>query len=375
MFRNVTIFFGLLFNLWALKPDAQNMALYVSDAGNFDQPPWQILKFDVEGKNGEVFIDHHLAWPQDILFLEHEGIVLISNLNTGQIIKFDSETGAYIGVFAHVAGGPTRMKLGKDSLLYVLQWAGNGRVLRYNLNGTLADVFTSVGVQASIGMDWDVDGNLYVSSYSGKYIRKFDQTGKDLGLFANFGLLGPTNIWFTPSGQLMVMDFEGGVVQLYHYDGLYLGIAISNILNGEGVAFLPNGNMLLGSGGASSVREYTADGMYLKDFITPGALGLMTPNAVVLRTLKSTSTETLTSYDLNLFYPTTGNIFRTVNPALCNEISQIQVYHSSGSLACTIALDKDMMTWDASHFAPGAYYIVAQKKDGRRCRQQIIVQH
>ena len=78
-------------SLWA-----QNPSIYVSDAGNFNLPPWQILKFDVNGENGKVFIADHLAWPQDILFLEPDNVVLISNLNTGEILRFDASTGTYI---------------------------------------------------------------------------------------------------------------------------------------------------------------------------------------------------------------------------------------------------------------------------------------
>ncbi len=69
------------------------------------------------------------------------------------------------------------MKIGADSLLYVLQWSGNGKVRRYELDGTFVDDFTSVGVTQSIGIDWDNDGNLYVSSYGGDNVRKFDTNG------------------------------------------------------------------------------------------------------------------------------------------------------------------------------------------------------
>ena len=84
-------------------------------------PPWQILKFDANGENGQVFIDDHLAWPQDIVFLEDQNVVLISNLNTSEILRFNATTGQFMNTFASNIGGPTRMKIGSDSLLYVLQ--------------------------------------------------------------------------------------------------------------------------------------------------------------------------------------------------------------------------------------------------------------
>ncbi|MEL7425210.1 MAG: hypothetical protein AAFN81_19645, partial [Bacteroidota bacterium] len=132
-----TILFFLLF--CAFPAFSQNFSVYVSDAAGFNTPPWKILKFDENGDNPEVFINTNLGWPQDILFLEDQGIVLISNLTTGLINKHDAETGILAGVFASGIGGPTRMKIGADNLLYVLQWSGNGLVRRYELDGTFVD--------------------------------------------------------------------------------------------------------------------------------------------------------------------------------------------------------------------------------------------
>ena len=41
----------------------QAFEIYVSDAGNFQAPPWQILKFDANGENPEVFIDPFEGFP------------------------------------------------------------------------------------------------------------------------------------------------------------------------------------------------------------------------------------------------------------------------------------------------------------------------
>ncbi len=106
---------------------SQNIEIYVSDAGNFDKPPWQILKFDQDGKNPSVFINQNLNWPQDILFLEDSNQVLISNLGSGCITKHNATSGAFIENFACSINGPTRTKIGPDGLLYVLQWKGDGK--------------------------------------------------------------------------------------------------------------------------------------------------------------------------------------------------------------------------------------------------------
>lgn len=102
----------------------QEYDIYVSDAGKFNVEPWQILKFDQNGDNGEVFIPNsqgNLAWPQDILFLG-DSVVLISNLSNGRITKHNQEDGSFIEDFANGINGPTRMKIGADGYLYVLEW-------------------------------------------------------------------------------------------------------------------------------------------------------------------------------------------------------------------------------------------------------------
>jgi len=269
--------------LIACSAIAQDFAVYVSDAGSFSTPPWQILKFDSQGQNPEVFIDDNLNWPQDILFLEDENLVLISNLGSGRITRHDATTGEFISDFADSIGGPTRMKIGPDGLLYVLQWGGNGRVLRYRLDGTFVDEFTSRGVSQSIGLDWDADGNLYVSTYSGRLVRRFDADGEDLGVFISSNLAGPTNIWFDESGDLLVSDYNGTEVKRFDAAGQYVEDFIVGLSQSEGVDFLESGDILIGNGGDSSVKLFASDGTYIRDFVASRSGGLTTPNAVVIR--------------------------------------------------------------------------------------------
>ncbi|MBK7379491.1 MAG: T9SS type A sorting domain-containing protein [Ignavibacteriales bacterium] len=268
---------------------SQNIEIYVSDAGNFSNPPWKILKFDENGENPETFIDTVLAWPQDIVFLEDQQVVLISNLNTGSITKYNSTTGDYIENFATGIAGPTRMKIGTDSLLYVLQWSGNGKVKRYQLDGTFVDEFTSVGVPQSIGIDWDNNGNLYVSSYSGDNVRKFDANGNDLGLFVTSNLAGPTNIWFDDNGDLLVIDYNGTAVKRFDSTGVFVSNFITGLGQAEGVDFFSNGNILIGNGVTHSVKMFDSNGVYIEDFIPSGSGGLMNPNAVVIREINVSS--------------------------------------------------------------------------------------
>ena len=340
-FFRIVILLLTLILIFSSSALSQTTEIYVSDAAGFQNPPWKILKYDENGENPETFINTNLAWPQDIVFLEDQNVVLISNFTSGRITKYNSSTGAYIDNFATGIGGPTRMKIGADSLLYVLQWTGNGTVRRYELDGTFVDEFTSVSVPQSIGIDWDSSGNMYISSYNGKYVRKFDQNGNDLGLFATTNLAGPTNIWFNDNDDLLIIDYLGAAVKRFDTDGNYLNNFITGLGNAEGVGFFPNGNILIGNGATSSVKMFDSNGNYVEDFIPSGSGGLMTPNAVVIRetnvfsvddnNLKSNSFILEQNYP-NPFNPTTNIRFRiadrgfatlTVFNVLGNEIETL----------------------------------------------------
>ena len=303
IYKKTFMILALSVLLLSINTFGQDLEIYVSDAGNFSNPPWKILKFDENGENPEIFIDTVLAWPQDIVFLEDQQVVLISNLSSGRITKYNSSTGDYIGNFATGIAGPTRMKIGADSLLYVLQWSGNGKVRRYQLNGTFVDEFTSVGVPQSIGLDWDSNGNLYVSSYSGDNVRKFGLNGNDLGLFVTSNLAGPTNIWFNDNGDLLVSDYDGTAVKRFNSNGVFQNNFATGLSQSEGVDFFPNGNILIGNGATHSVKMYDSNGVYIEEFIPNGSGGLMTPNAVVIRKSNPVSVDdesSINNFDFNL---------------------------------------------------------------------------
>jgi len=323
--------------LLASNTFCQNIEVYVSDAGNFSSPPWQILKFDENGENPEVFINSNLAWPQDIVFIEDQDIVLISNLNSGTITKHNSATGAFIENFATGISGPTRMKIGADSLLYVLQWSGNGKVRRYQLDGTFVDEFTSVGVPQSIGIDWDGNGNLYISSYGGDNVRKFDTNGNDLGLFINSNLLGPTNIWFDAAGDMLVSDYNGTAVKRFDPAGTYVSDFLTGLSNSEGVDFFPNGNILIGNGATSSVKLFDNAGNYIEDFISSGAGNLLTPNAVVIRennavSVSGSGNSFINNYILEQNYPNPFNPGTIISFSIPNSgFTQLKIYDALGT--------------------------------------------
>lgn len=363
--------FTLLFICFSLLAFSQTTEIYVSDAGNFNNPPWQILKFDANGQNPSVFISTNLNWPQDILFIEDSNTVLISNLGSNKITKHNATTGAYISDFAGSIGGPTRMKIGPDSLLYVLQWVGTGKVRRYDLSGNYLGEFTSVSVAQSIGLDWDQSGNLYVSSFGGDLVRKFDTNGVDLGIFINTNLLGPTNIWFDTNGDLLVSDYNGTAVKRFDSNGNFLGDFLTGLNQSEGVAIFPSGNILIGNGGNSSVKMFDSTGTYISDFIPSGSGNLINPNAVIIRQYNPIGIPEPLSDDISLFLSNIGSAF-IFNKDIIHEIETITLYNMEGKLL--EELDFGQSIWYANNYTPGKYVITANFGNGRIISQLLILQ-
>lgn len=283
--RTLILFVSAL--LWAATAFCQPYEVYVSDAPNFGQPPWQILKYDENGRNPEIFITENLAWPHDLVFLEGSNTVLVSNYNSGTIDRYNATTGQYVGMFTDFVIGPTRMALGPDGLLYVAQDGGNNRVRRFQLDGAFVDDFTNTSVTRPLGMAWDRFGNLFVSSYDGQLVRMFGPDGLDMGNFVNTNLTGPTNIWFRENGDLLVADYDGGAVRRFDAQGVYQGDFIQGLSQTEGVDLLPDGDILLGDGGTDSVKRFSSLGSSKGDFIPSQSGGLTQPNAVIVRAFES----------------------------------------------------------------------------------------
>lgn len=359
---------------------SQDFEIYVCDAGNFNNPPYQILKFDSNGANGEVFINSQLAWPQDIVFLEDQNVVLISNLSSGRITRHNASNGDYIDNFATGIGGPTRMEIRNDTL-FVLQWnatSSEEHVLIYDLDGNSLGNFTSSGIFFGIGLDWDSNGHLYVSSYGNAsnppVVKKFDASGSSQGNFiGSSDLNGPTNIWFDPSGNgdLLVVDYNAGNVKRFNSNGGFENIFISGLSQPEGVDFLPDGKILLGNGGTDAVKLFESNGTFIKDLIPSGTLNLLTPNAVVLRDIAPVSISDPME-EVNHIFPTIGTTF-FIDKSIVSEIQSIEIYNASGGLIKKEKLQSNTV-WDASKAASGLYLIRSKKIDGKVLLQKIMVE-
>lgn len=360
----------ILFSLVTIFNVIAQKYYYISDAGNFQQGPYQILRYNEDGSNGKVFIKDGLAWPQDILFLNDSNQVLISNLSSNSIEAYDSESGTYKKRLISGIQGPTRMKIGKDSMLYILQWLGDGKVKKYKTDGSFVSNATQSGVSTSIGMDWDQNGDLYVSSYNGKFIERFDPDGKSKGKFISSGLFGPTNIAFNSDGQLIVLDYNSGRVLLFDKDGKLLKVLFQGVTNCEGIHLTSDGKIIVGAG--SSVRIYDENNVFQKYLVPPGENGLRNANAVVYREIiKSDTEEEQNEKKNNHFLISLGANVYIVSPN-ADDITMINIFDVKGQLVFTHDVSKDTVL-DLSDFTSGLYFARTNSMKYYNLTQKVVV--
>jgi len=341
-----------------------DVGVYVSDAGNFSNPPWFVYQFDEDGQNPVQLLNESdgINWPNDILFIDDLDIVLLANthITNGTIQRYSATTWEFIDNFAEGINGPTRMKIGPDGLLvYVLQLhAGEDKVLRYETDGTFVDEFTNFGTLGQLGLDWDTSGNLYVSSYNFDKVMKFDTDGNFVEDFIDTGLDGPSNIFFdnNGSGDLIVLNWDSGVVKRFDSDGNFVEDLITDVLGCEGVDFFPNGDMLMGVASTGVVKKYDSNFNFIEDLIT-GINGA--PNAITIHD-GILGVEDLKAKGFSA-YP--NPVTDILNLRANEDISSVSISNILGQIIYQANVDSMNFTVDMSSFSGGTYFVIVQIGD------------
>jgi len=120
-----------------------------------------------------------------------DGALYVASFETDEILRYEGQTGAYLGVFVsaglgNLNGPDAGTKFGSDGLLYVPSF-WNDRVLRYDAQGNFVDAFVSFR-EGTLRQPRDLvqhEGDWYVASSFNDRILRFDAQGNYLGLFAS----------------------------------------------------------------------------------------------------------------------------------------------------------------------------------------------
>jgi len=209
---------------------------------------------------------------------------LVGNTAGNNVSRY-SESGAYLGEFISAGSGglmsPDDLTWGPDGNLYVSSSSANttGQILKYDgSTGAFLGVFAQGGPLARpYGVAFGPDGNLYTASFRSDQILKYDgSTGAYLGVFAQgngtaAGLLnGPNDLLFGANGTLYVTtqgsvaNGSGGIS--YRFDSQTLAY---DSATGAGSVFAPQPVPTAGGAGYISMLGlgFGPDGrLYTSDF-------------------------------------------------------------------------------------------------------------
>ena len=219
----------------------------------------------------------------------------------GQVLRFNGQTGASLGVFANVSESAEGIVYRPGGNVYVAsEGVGIGAIDEFNpLTGALVRRFVNpfadpIAYTLPRNFTFGPDGNLYAGTtrFSGNSItgvlRYNGATGAQTGAFVpdgSGGLVGAFDVKFGPDGNLYVSEGGGADRSVRKYNGVsgaFLATIVpggSGGLNGPtGLVFRPNGDLLVASVGSDSVLRYNGiSGAFIDAFVAPGSGGLDGP--------------------------------------------------------------------------------------------------
>jgi uncharacterized repeat protein (TIGR01451 family) len=204
--------------------------IYLTSSGNN-----RVVKFDNAGNCLGDFITAGLGGldnPRGLTFLPN-GDLLVNSHNSGQILRYDGTTGAYIGVFSNgsdispIASMAPHMtiKYGPDGAVWVADHSNN-RILRFDATtGAFLSVFAQLPNGSGV-RSFEFFGNyVLVSRHNADVVAIYDyNTGSYIGDFADSGdgLDGPTGITYGPDGKVYIGSLVNNQILVFDALGTLL---------------------------------------------------------------------------------------------------------------------------------------------------------
>jgi DNA-binding beta-propeller fold protein YncE len=168
--------------------------------------------------------------------------LIVADLQGDRVTRHDETTGTLIDVLIESSDGldaPTALTVGPDGNLYVSSGASN-QILRYDTtsNAFLGVFASGGGLDAPEGLAFGADGNLYVASLNSGNIKRFDgTTGAYIDDFTTGNLSVPEGVVFGADGNLYVADNLLDQVQRFDgTTGAFIDTFVSG-LDGNDVVF------------------------------------------------------------------------------------------------------------------------------------------
>ncbi len=158
------------------------------------------------------------------------GNVLVASSATDQILEYDSNTGAFIQLWAPLPGAPSDMAYGPNGNLYVCAFA-SGMVWELNpVNGNPVSLWSLPSFSQANDVTF-LNGEILVTAMITNKVYRFDSTPVHnlLGSFSNPNWGNPHGITISPhTGNILVVD--GVTAQVHEFDPLTFVELNANVL-------------------------------------------------------------------------------------------------------------------------------------------------
>lgn len=151
----------------AYRPAGGNLVVCVQSGTNANS----VAEFNSTGAYVGNFIANAsggLAGPFDVYFRTSD--VLVSSINTDQVLRYDATTGAFLGIFASVNNFPQQIAEASNSNVLVANFGGTQvGVVEFTSAGALVGVYNPAGVGGNRGVYELPNGNILTTNGTGVY--------------------------------------------------------------------------------------------------------------------------------------------------------------------------------------------------------------
>ncbi|OUS27567.1 hypothetical protein A9Q99_14065 [Gammaproteobacteria bacterium 45_16_T64] len=214
----------------------------------------------------------------------------ISSFGTNEVMRFNEDTGDFLGVIAGV-DGPFASQIGFNGDLFVASF-NTGEVLRYNSKtGEYLGVFIESGeggLTNPTAPNFGPDGLVYVGDLANNQVIRFDEDGKFIDVFADAAtsdLDGPFMQTFDDDYMYIASGYTNSILrydlETKEYLGAFVPPGSGGVVVPVGLEFGPDGNLYTSSSGTSAVIRYDGKtGEFIDVFVPPGSGGMDSPRAI-----------------------------------------------------------------------------------------------
>ncbi len=249
-----------------------------------------VYRFDSSGASLGVFASHPtlMDGPAAMVF-NSSGNLLVLNEFSHNVLKFDGTSGAFISEFISPAtlGGagvtdPDDMELGADGKLYVMShFNDTANIFRFDsLTGAYLGVFAaSLPIHHEHGLAFGPGGHLYQGNVASGVVERFNGiTGAAMGTLTSFPVGPIGDLIFGPTSLYVACGSGGGLARFDAFSGAFLGYLVPPGTNSFWGMTIDSGILYAANSTTGAIQKYDATtAAFLGNFIAtgPGAFDLL----------------------------------------------------------------------------------------------------